>query len=49
MRAIRLTAAAIVLAALSTLGASAAQAADSANPFVSTDGWNWVSASGWNW
>ena len=44
MRALRLTAAALVLAALSTLGASAAQAASPAvsqQRVVQYDNWQW--------
>lgn len=60
MRAIRLTAATLLLAAVSTFGASAAQAENTAK--VQTDivakvqvttkpltfGWTWMS-SGWTW
>lgn len=48
MRAIRLTTAALVLAALSTFGASAAQADVPSKSPATASGWTW-GASGWTW
>lgn len=47
MRAIRLLAATVVLAAVSTFGASTAQAEVHAKPAAKASGWNW--SAGWNW
>lgn len=48
MRAIRFASAALVLAAVSTFGASTAQAEVQAKPTAKASGWTWV-ASGWTW
>lgn len=48
MRSIRLVSAALVLAAVSTFGASSAQAGVEAKPAAKASGWGWAS-SGWGW
>ncbi|EAP99939.1 hypothetical protein JNB_07209 [Janibacter sp. HTCC2649] len=51
MRAIRLTATALLLAALTTVGASSAQAAPSAGALApASSGWTWTPQNaGWTW